>query len=251
MGLISAGLSSRAASKQARAIREGTDASVAEQRRQYDQTRSDFEPWRQAGINAINQLADPTANFYASPDYEFRRTEGMRDIGNQFAARGSGGNAMKALAGYNSNLASGEFGNWFNRTLAQSEAGRGASGTVAQVGSNAANNMSAAYLNRGNQLSNIAYNKYANINNATVGAISNALYAGMGASDRRLKQNIEYICSYMGHRIYSWAWNDLAKALGINTPTIGVIAQEVEDTGHVYTGPDGYLMVDYNGLFSG
>ena len=168
--------SSRAAKKAARATREGTDASIAEQRRQYDLSRADFQPWRQAGQNALNQLADPTANFYASPDYEFRRGEGMRDIGNQFAARGSGGNAMKALAGYNSNLASGEFGNWFNRTFAQAEAGRGATGTTAQLGANAANNISGAYMNQGNALASISQNKYANINNQIQGGIGNYLY---------------------------------------------------------------------------
>jgi hypothetical protein len=55
--------------------------------------------------------------FTASPDYQFRRDEGMRDIGNSFAARGGAfsGNALRALTQFNSGLASGEYGNWFNR----------------------------------------------------------------------------------------------------------------------------------------
>jgi hypothetical protein len=177
VGIGSAVMAKRSADKQTRAMREGNDAAVGEQRRQYDQTREDFSPWLAAGKNALNQLANPVENFYASPDYEFRRSEGLRDIGNQFAAKGGGGNAMKALAGYNSNLASGEFGNWFNRTFSQAEAGRGATGSVGQAGANAANNISAGYQNLGSNLATVQGNKYANINNAMVGGISNYLYA--------------------------------------------------------------------------
>jgi hypothetical protein len=55
--------------------------------------------------------------FSASPDYAFRKSEGMQGIGNSFAARGgaASGNALKALNEFNSNLASSEYGNWFNR----------------------------------------------------------------------------------------------------------------------------------------
>ena len=172
----SAYMAKRSADKQTRAIKQGQDEATAEQRRQYDQTRKDFAPWREAGVNALNMLQDPLENFYASPDYEFRRSEGLRDIGNQFAARGGGGNAMKALAGYSSNLASGEFGNWFNRLFGISEAGRGAQGTVAHAGSQAANAISGYAMNTGANVANIQGNKYSNINNALVGGISNVLY---------------------------------------------------------------------------
>lgn len=70
--------------------------------------------------------ADPNAEFFASPDYNFRRTEGLRDIGGAYAARGSGrsGNALRALAEFNSGLASQEFGNRFNRLAALAGAGQ-------------------------------------------------------------------------------------------------------------------------------
>lgn len=76
----------------------------------------------------------PFAEFAASPDYQFRRNEGIRDIGQQFAARGSGrsGNALRALAEYNSNLASAEFGQRANRLAALAGAGQVAN---AQAGS--------------------------------------------------------------------------------------------------------------------
>jgi hypothetical protein len=57
--------------------------------------------------------------------------------------------------------------------------------------------------------------------------------AGIGTlvglfSDERLKENIQKIGeSKNGHNLYIWNWNDKAKDLGIDSPTIGVIAQEV------------------------
>lgn len=74
--------------------------------------------------------------FQASPDYNFRRDEGMRNIENSFAARGgaASGNALRALTDFNSNLASGEFGNFVNRQLAMAGLGQ----TATNQGVNAA-----------------------------------------------------------------------------------------------------------------
>lgn len=77
--------------------------------------------------------ADPYGEFLASPDYEFRRDEGNRDIANSYAARGSGrsGNALRALTEFNSNLASGEFNNRFNRLAALAGFGQAANSQAA------------------------------------------------------------------------------------------------------------------------
>jgi hypothetical protein len=167
----------KGAEKQADATTDATAMQVEESRRQYDQTREDFAPWREMGMEAIDMLNDPLANFYESPDYQFRKEQGMEGIGATFAARGGGGNALRALNEFNSNLAAGEFGNWYGRTMGRVESGRGATGGMVaanQAGSNAIN---AAYGNQGAQLSSIYGNKYANINNAMQGGISNMLYA--------------------------------------------------------------------------
>jgi hypothetical protein len=85
---------------------------------------------------------DPNAYFTASPDYQFRRNEGMRGIEQTNAARGVGrsGNALKALADYNSNLASGEFGNWWNRQAGLAGVGQNAVNSTAQFGAQNASN---------------------------------------------------------------------------------------------------------------
>ena len=47
-----------AANTAASATRDASAESVAEQRRQYDQTREDFAPYQSLGTNAANRLAE-------------------------------------------------------------------------------------------------------------------------------------------------------------------------------------------------
>lgn len=84
-----------------------------------------------------------------------------------------------------------------------------------------------------------------------VGAIAQIVAAGMGASDERLKDNIRFIGTFMGLDIYRWTWNAIAKALGFDRfPTVGVIAQEVDDE-FTIEHESGYLMVNYGKLLGG
>lgn len=84
--------------------------------------------------------------FTASPDYQFRRNEGIRGIENSFAARGGAlsGNALRSLNEFNSNLASGEFGDFFNRRAA-----------LAGIGQTATNNASSTAFNTGANIGNL------------------------------------------------------------------------------------------------
>ena len=52
--------------------------------------------------------------------------------------------------------------------------------------------------------------------------------------------------------LYRWKWNDKAKALGVTTPEVGVLAQEVEVVmpEAVSTAPDGYKQVRYDMVFN-
>ena len=184
MGFLDAVGSFLGAKKQSRAINrasqrelQATQEAIGEQRRQFDTSRADFQPFRQAGVNALGRLEDPNASFMASPDYEFRRGEGMRAIEGSAAARGGAfsGNALKALNQYNSNLASGEFGNWWNRQAGLVDVGRNAAGTVANLGANAASNIGNALIGGGQRQAGYAYDKA----NSQTQALSNVLY-GLG-----------------------------------------------------------------------
>jgi hypothetical protein len=90
--------------------------------------------------------------FTQSPDYQFRRSEGMRGIEGSFAAGGMGqsGNALQALAEFNSNLAGGEFGNWWNRQSALAGVGQAATDATASYGARHAENAGANAMYAGN-----------------------------------------------------------------------------------------------------
>ena len=87
-----------------------------------------------------------------------------------------------------------------------------------------------------------------------------ASLAVMAFSDRRLKENITKVteqdgtdCRIDGHQIYDWDWNAEGQKLTEQKQGRGVIAQEVQETrpdAIITDDPSGFLMVDYNKLFS-
>jgi hypothetical protein len=147
---ISAIAGSKASKKAAKTQAAAADAGIAEQRRQFDLVRQDQQPWMTAGTAALNRLQDPTA-FTASPGYDFRRSEGTRDINNSFAARGGAlsGNALKALSEFNQNIASSEYGNWWNQQAGLAGVGQAATNAVGQAGLQTGNNIANLLGNAG------------------------------------------------------------------------------------------------------
>ena len=86
-----------------------------------------------------------------------------------------------------------------------------------------------------------------------IGGFLGNLASGIGslfsASDIRLKENVMKVDEVQpGVGWYTWDWNDTAKAMGIDDPTEGVIAQELKevDPSAVIVGDDGYYRVDYS-----
>ena len=70
-----------------------------------------------------------------------------------------------------------------------------------------------------------------------------------GASDIRLKKDIKRVGKLPnGLNVYTWEWTEEAKLLVNKQPTMGVIAQEVQEVlpEAVAVHSDGYLMVDYS-----
>ena len=179
-----AGISAVAGSKAAKAQKQAALSGIEEQRRQYDQTRADFAPYRAAGTGALDMLSraygiggqapDMTA-FQASPGYQFRYNEGLRAIDRGAAARGllHSGAGVKAEQRFGEGLASNEFGDWWNRLAGVAGVGQSAAGTTAQAGANAANNITNAYTQAGNARAS----SYANIGSAANSGINNALSA--------------------------------------------------------------------------
>ena len=70
-------------------------------------------------------------------------------------------------------------------------------------------------------------------------------------SDVRLKENITKVGSLdSGINLYTWDWNEEGKRLAGDTPTVGVLAQEVQQVmpEAVTRGDHGYLTVNYSKL---
>jgi len=103
-GLIGSDSARRASNTQADTSREA----VAEQRRQYDQTRSDYAPYRAAGVDALGQLkgdinkAPTAAEVMAGPGYQFGLTQGQQALDRKAAAAGGrvSGAALKSASQY-------------------------------------------------------------------------------------------------------------------------------------------------------
>jgi len=83
------------------------------------------------------------------------------------------------------------------------------------------------------------------------------LSAGLGLaglfSDVRLKENIKPLNRKLGgFDLYSWDWNDKAGELGLSGNSVGVLAQEVEESRPDLVFYDGeYRKVNYGALING
>ena len=166
----------------ANATQNATLAQITEQRRQYDLSRQDFSPFLQPSGRALATLqssvyggpqkyADPTYkgtgtapllsatwNPQESEGFKYTKSRTLEDLGRQLRMMGRGSGTVAA--------------NSFGRTLGDLNAsneetqrnelwnlvktGQGATGSVASLGANSANNISSALGTQGQTLANIA-----------------------------------------------------------------------------------------------
>ena len=136
---------------------EATERGIDEIARQYDQTRADFAPWREAGADALGQIQNfDYASIQSDPMYQLANEEALRATNRGNAARGLNlsGNALIGEARTAADIA-GNFGNnrW-NRLAGLAGVGQTATGSTAQAGAGAANQLSNLYLQQGQGLNN-------------------------------------------------------------------------------------------------
>ena len=159
--LIGADASRSAANTQADATRAG----IEEQRRQYDLTREDYAPWREAGKNALatimSDMNNPvtSADVMSDPGYQFGLTQGQNALDRKFAAAGGrmSGAAMKSAARYGTDYASTGYNAAYqrrqdslNRLASVAGLGQTATAGSAAAGSQAANAISNMTTAQGN-----------------------------------------------------------------------------------------------------
>lgn len=168
MGLASTlvgGKLNKDASKEASRVQQQmSDAAIRESQRQFDLTRTDQAPWLEAGKGALERLQNPAANFQTDPGYQFMRSEGLRDIGNSFAARGgaASGNALRALSQFQTGLANQSFGDWWNRQAGMAGVGQTAASGLGQLGARNSENIGSLLNQQGsNRASGILGNQAA------------------------------------------------------------------------------------------
>lgn len=161
------------ASKQSQAVESAAQTGAEASRYAADIQKQMFEkqlqlqePWRQAGVGALNQLI-PLAQqytpfgmqqFQAEPGYGFRLSEGMKALERSAAARGGllSGAQMKASQRYGQDLASQEYQNAFNRYQAERQARLGPLQSLAGVGQTSAQSLAGQAGQYGSNMGNIA-----------------------------------------------------------------------------------------------
>jgi hypothetical protein len=159
--LISSNSASDAADTQAQSSANG----IAEQRRQYDQTRGDYTPYREAVKVALGQLqtemnAPVTAeDAMSDPGYRFGQQQGQLGLDRKAAASGGrvSGAALKAASEYATNYATTGYSAAYqrrqdrlNRLAALANIGQTSTNGSAAAGSSSSNAISGLLTAQGN-----------------------------------------------------------------------------------------------------
>jgi len=148
-GISGASAAQNAANTQAQATQAAQDA----QERMFNKQIELQEPFRQAGIGALNKLiplSDYTKfgmdQFQQDPGYAFRLSEGMKALDRTAAARGGllSGATLKGASRYGQDLASQEYQNAFNRYQIERNAQLNPLQSLAGIGQTSANTLTGA-----------------------------------------------------------------------------------------------------------
>lgn len=203
LALASAGLGAKlggslqeaaAAGEQAQATQQAaaTEADAARyaadiQRQMFERQIALQEPWRQAGVGALNKLI-PLASEYTpfgmqqfqqDPGYAFRMSEGMKELERSAARRGGllSGATLKGIQRFGQDLGSQEYQNAFNRYQAERTARLQPLQSLAGVGQTSAQQMG-GYAGQYGQ----------NIGNLSTGAATNQANALLAGAKLRSSQ---------------------------------------------------------------
>ena len=171
---------------------QATQEGIDEIARQYDQTRADMAPWRDAGVQGLNayqnRLNAPVPEFGFNleddPVYQFQLDQAQQATERAMGARGynDSGNILLELQ-RNAIGETGRYGNEaYKRQIGQSQTNYGRNldrtnqyGNLAGIGQTSTNALAGIGQNSANNLSNLYLQQGAGLNNAIQGGISNYL----------------------------------------------------------------------------
>lgn len=185
-GAVAGGaMAARGAKKAAQTQAASADRASAIQQANFEQTRKDLMPYKQAGDTSLNQLMGqmtPDGYFnqtytgqdiYSDPSYQFRLQQGQDAIQSSAAAKGGllTGATLKALQNYGQESASQEYSNAYNRFNADQTNRYNRLSNLVGIGQNAA----AQVGNAGAQTAQaIANNTMAGANSIAAGQVGSA-----------------------------------------------------------------------------
>jgi hypothetical protein len=240
-----------------RGVAAATNAENQRTQAVYDQMMAAGQPYTQLGAQGTTALSSQLPQlterftldqFNTDPSYQFLQDEAAKAVERSAAARGSllAPSTAKALQDRSQALASTEFGNAFNRNMAQNASIFDMLSGASNVGQN---QLAQDSVNSWNYADTMANNNIglANAQLAAYGAknanrqsmLSNwinagARVAGAAASDIRVKQDIKPLGQENGYNIYEFAYKGEPEKR-----YVGVMAQEVAKTN-----PDAVVDID-------
>lgn len=182
--VVSAYSAKKAGETQADAAQQSSDT----QMQMFRESQAAQEPWRQAGVDALNKLIPLTdyknfsmSDFQADPGYAFRLSEGQKALDRSAAARGGllSGSALKAATRYGQDMGSQEYTNAFNRYQTERTARLAPLQSLAGLGQTTAQQIGQQGMQTGANVGNEITNAGAARASGYVGG-ANALTGGLG-----------------------------------------------------------------------
>jgi hypothetical protein len=214
------------------ALRGGQTDTIAAQRAALAQARTDLEPWRSSGGNALTVASNlsgangPEAaqlardDFFTSPGYQFRLDEGLRAVDAGAAASGMlrSGATLKAEQRFGEGLASQEFGDYYNRLYQLSGLGANAASATGGYEMQTGQNLGNAYLGTAGRLGDTYTGSAARIGNAYTGTAQDMANTEVsrGGAEASIYGNMAQgvgnaANSYIGNNLYNNRTNALAQ----------------------------------------
>jgi hypothetical protein len=194
--IVGGGVSLIEGNKAAHAQKDSAAAQITEQRREYDQDRTDLQPYRETGTAALSKLAQMygvapaggvggtgTASgpggtgyandggFTASPGYKFSVDQGIQAAERAAAAGGrlSSGGTVKAIGRYVTGAASTEYDQYASRLAQLAGVGQSATNSTVAAGQGTTTAITQAQQQAGNARAS----SYANTGSAVNGTVNN------------------------------------------------------------------------------
>jgi hypothetical protein len=176
------------ANKSAQTQADAAGRSADVQMQMFREGQAAQEPWRQAGVEALNKLVPLTDyknfgmdQFQADPGYAFRLSEGQKALERTAASRGGllSGGALKAATRYGQDYGSQEYTNAFNRYQTERSARLAPLQSLAGLGQTTAQQIGQQGMQTGSNVGNEITNAGAARASGYVGT-ANALTGGVG-----------------------------------------------------------------------